>query len=260
MEQASASRNYPASAPVRSTQSSPRAQTGYQAYVPPPQDFSTPGAGAAAYAASQQQRAPEKVVQQEVIEERVVIPKCGSWSEFLKCPLTIYSVLAVIFLIADFYSIWRAASNGATGSSFWITSILSLIIYVVLILLFGYWMKRKCEQCEYGQSWLVFLLAIFFPIILGFIVNVIIGAFAGGIAFLGTSMQGGKSGKGPKVVPTPTPAPVPGPGTVPTEPAVPVVPVPDTTLASEALSNTAEQLRQGVSDQLSRAAQLLQAQ
>jgi hypothetical protein len=181
----------------------------------------------------------------------VMVPVCGTWSEFLKCPLTIYSVLAFIFFVADIWSIWRSSSMGSNSSTFWITSILSLIIYAVLILVFGYWMKKKCEQCEYGSSWLIFLLAIFFPVILGFIVNVIVGAFAGGLNFLGTSMNGGKgasSGSGPKTAPMTNPTP----GGVPI--ANPTAPVP----ANNPVTNAAAQFRQDLAAGINRASQLLQ--
>ena len=144
-----------------------------------------------------QQQVPTQV--KEVEKTEVVVEPCGSWSEFFRCPLIIFSVLAFIFFIADIWTMWSVSQRTTTGSGFWVTSILSLLIYLVFIFIFGYWMKKKCEDCKYGQSWLIFVLAIFFPIILGFIVNVIIGAFAGGVSYLSTSMAGpGKSGKGAK--------------------------------------------------------------
>jgi hypothetical protein len=147
-----------------------------------------------------------QAAQKAVAEPEEVIKTCGSWSDFFRCPLVIYSVLAFIFFVADIWAIYQAQKNNVVGTSFWITALLSLLIYLILIFAFGYWIKKKCVECKTAQSWLVFLLAIFFPIILGFIVNVLVGAFAGGLSYLSQSFGGGGSnGKAKKQPPSPLP-------------------------------------------------------
>lgn len=140
-----------------------------------------------------------------VVEGTVVTP-CGSWSDFFRCPLTIFTILAVIFFIADIYAVYRASLT-STSSSFWIVAVISLLIYIGLAFLFGYWMKKKCEDCKQGQSWLLFFVAIFFPIILGLIVSVVVGAVGGGLAFLSGSLatSSGAGGKAKKANPAQNP-------------------------------------------------------
>ena len=202
---------------------------------------SAPRSHSPQYAPSGQQQPAQKPAEAEV-----VVAPCGSWSEFFRCPLIIFSILAFIFFIADGWSIFRASQQNVVGTSFWVTSLLSLLIYLILVFVFGYWIKKKCEECKTGQSWLIFLLAIFFPIILGFVVNVLIGAFAGGIAYLSQSFGGGgKSGK--KMPPAPQPAPpAPAPGNPPVvQPPVQANAAPASNNPVAALSQALNQLAGG---------------
>lgn len=148
-------------------------------------------------------------------EEKVEI--CQDWSSPFKCPLTLFAIIAVIMFIYDVYYIFT--SSGSANGTFWLVSIIALLVYVGLALVFGMWIKRNCNECKYGTSWLIFLAALFFPIILGFIVSIFIGAFTGGLAFLSGSLgaggsKGGKAGKAPKKAAPAPPAPAPTPAVV----------------------------------------------
>lgn len=164
------------------------AQVGYQA----------PAYGA--YQAVPASPAPAAATTTTTVVEGTVVTPCGSWSDFFRCPLTIFTILAIIFFFADIYAVYRA-SQTTTSSSFWIVAVISLLIYIGLAFLFGYWMKKKCEDCKQGQSWLLFFVAIFFPIILGLIVSVVVGAVGGGLAFLSGSLatSSGAGGKAKKM-------------------------------------------------------------
>lgn len=153
---------------------------------------------------------------QEVAAEKPV-EVCGTWSDPLRCPLVIFAVLAVIFFFFSIWSMWSNSRAGATGN-FWLVSIITLIIYLIITLAFGYWIKKKCSECSYGTSWMLFFVALFLPIILGLVASVVIGAVGGGLAFLSSSLnkRGGSSGsKGPGAPGTTPTTPAPTPGGVP---------------------------------------------
>lgn len=154
---------------------------------------------------------------QEVVSEKPV-EVCSTWSDPLRCPLVIFAVLAVIFFFFNIWAMWSNSRNGASGN-FWLVSIITLIIYLIIVLAFGYWIKKKCAECAYGTSWVLFFVALFLPIILGLVASVVIGAVGGGLAFLSTSLnkRGGSSGsgKGPGVVPVVTPTPGGAPSVTP---------------------------------------------
>lgn len=147
----------------------------------------------------------------QVAQPEAIVGACGTWTSFLECPLTIFVILAVLFFLFEIFNIWRGSQMAGASSSFWIVSIVALLIYIGIAVAFGYWIKKKCAECQNGQAWLLFFVALFLPVILGIIVAVVVGAVSGGLSFLGTSLQnkGGKGAKGGKgVVATPGGAPI----------------------------------------------------
>ena len=110
--------------------------------------------------------------------------ECSPWNDFIRCPLIIYTVLVVIGLISNVMFISRAPNVNNTGQPItngqkWVTGIIGLLIYLLIAYLFGRWIYSLCSRCEVLNSWLVFLLAIFFPLILSIIVGLTMGLFLG---------------------------------------------------------------------------------
>lgn len=178
-----------------------------------PSGYQQPAQWQAAPAAQAAEPADAKGVVMK--EEKVEI--CQDWSSPFKCPLTLFAIIAVIMFIYDVYYIFT--NSGSANGTFWLVSIIALLVYVGLALVFGMWIKRNCNECKYGTSWLIFLAALFFPIILGFIVSIFIGAFTGGLAFLSGSLgaggsKGGKAAKAPKKATPPAAPAVPTPAVV----------------------------------------------
>lgn len=114
----------------------------------------------------------------------VTTKQCNPWGEPLACPLIIYIVLAIIsifFSISSYSKIPNYDRNGnvinnSTKNS---TFIIGLILNIIIIILFGYWMYTLCSKCQHLNAWLVFLLAIFFPIIISLIILALIGVALG---------------------------------------------------------------------------------
>lgn len=138
---------------------------------------------------------------------------CASWSSLFKCPLTIFTIIAVIGFFVNAVMIWN--NTAVMTASAIAINIVALIVYVIIVVLFGYWIKKNCEKCEYTGGWLVFLLAIFFPVIATFVVSFVVALFNGSF-FRWTSSSFGSNGSGsnkytPPPQPFPQPNPVPGP-------------------------------------------------
>ena len=105
-------------------------------------------------------------------------PKCNPWKEPVKCPLLLYIALIILGLILNFIYVSRLPTVDRLGRPIsnnqrWVAIILGIIIYLAIALLFGTWMYRNCVNCNTGGSWIIFLLAIFFPLILWFILAII---------------------------------------------------------------------------------------
>lgn len=170
--------------------------------------------------------------------EKAKVEVCETWTSPFKCALTIFTFLAIIMFVYMIYYIFSVSSRATNSASFWIVSIISLLIYVGVAFLFGWWIKKDCEECKYGTSWFVFIIAIFFPIILGFLVSIFIGAFAGGVSYLSGSL--GKGGYNKKKAP-------PSPGGVPSAPV--------TTQAAQALAAQQAAAQQSAAQQSAQTAQ-----
>ena len=106
------------------------------------------------------------------------------WSDPIRCPLILYVILVVLGAILNLKAIADAPNvdrNGRTitYSQKWTAGIIGLVIYLIISYLFGMWIYNLCKKGQTLNSWLVFLLAIFFPLILALVVGLIVGAFLG---------------------------------------------------------------------------------
>lgn len=125
--------------------------------------------------------------------------KCSPWGNLIGCPVTLYTVIVVIFAIWQLYNIINAPTVNNDGqpisaASRWGWGLAILIIYLLIAYAFGSWMYKLCTKnpgCGSGGAWLVFLLAIFFPIILGVIATILFGVIIG----VGSAVAKGKGGK-----------------------------------------------------------------
>lgn len=101
--------------------------------------------------------------------------KCNPWS----APLIIYIILVLINVfntIASIYYVVKNKNNGKiiTQNQKWWAIVISTVIYLIIAFLFGSWIYRLSLNCEQGKSWLVLLLAIFFPFILMIIIAALV--------------------------------------------------------------------------------------
>lgn len=113
---------------------------------------------------------------------------CNPWREPIKCPLLLYVALIVIGVLVNIAAVMRAPNVDRLGRPIsnqqkWAATIFGLIIYLIIAYFFGNWIYNVCSKCETLNAWLVFLLAIFFPVILGFVFSLITAAVLG-VGFL----------------------------------------------------------------------------
>ncbi len=109
---------------------------------------------------------------------------CKPWSEPLRCPLLLYVVLIVLGLIINISAVARTPDVNRSGQPItptqkWSTTIVGIIIYLIVAYLFGMWMYNLCKKCQTVNAWLVFLMAVFFPLILALVFGVITAAVLG---------------------------------------------------------------------------------
>ena len=112
------------------------------------------------------------------------VKTCQPWSDPIKCPLLLYVVLIILGLIINISAVARtpdvnSAGQPITPTQKWSTTIIGIIIYLIIAYLFGMWMYSLCKKCQAGQAWLVFLLAVFFPLILALVFGLITAAVLG---------------------------------------------------------------------------------
>lgn len=129
-----------------------------------------------------EKKAAKKAAKKEEKEER-----CSSG--MTKCPpLTLFIAFAIIVLLFSAFRAWsKSPPSGTPGNQvvkYWLGVGFSFIIMIVLILAIGWWIKAECSNCQPGKAWLVFVLAIFLPIVVGFAFSVVIGALRGGASFI----------------------------------------------------------------------------
>ena len=114
-------------------------------------------------------------------------PQCNIWT--LRCPLIIYIALVILSIIWHLTTVNNLPLNDRNGNLIPVqrrnTAItFGFIIMLIIDLLFGIWIYSLCKKCQYGGSWLVFLLAIFFPLVIALIIFVITLLFLGITSFV----------------------------------------------------------------------------
>lgn len=106
------------------------------------------------------------------------------WKDPLKCPLILYVILVVLgllWMLAGFGRVPGVDRNGnpINSGNRWFAFLIGIILYLIIAYLFGLWIYNLCKGGYYGTSWLVFLLAIFFPLILTLVIGAVVGAILG---------------------------------------------------------------------------------
>ncbi len=187
-----------------------------------------------------------KYVPSHVVETNVLATEeapCTSWESLFKCPLTLFTILAVIGFIFNAASIWSQSQAAALTTSGIVLTVIALLIYVIVVVAFGYWMKKQCESCHYGTSWLIFFFALFFPIIAAFVIRLLIALFDGTLAVWSGSLN--KTGKGPRPPTVP-----PQPPQVPLPPGAQLPPsLPPQAGAPNAVQAIQQEFNQAIQDQ-----------
>lgn len=124
----------------------------------------------------------QPVIINEYFEDSRFMGVCNPWNP--KFPLLWYVILIIIGIIANIVAISRAPTVNKFGviisnSQRWQAGIIAIILNILIGILFGFWMYSLAKHCETLNSWLVFVLAIFFPIILAVVVSIIASAILG---------------------------------------------------------------------------------
>lgn len=122
-----------------------------------------------------------------------IFKTCDPWKEPFKCPLLLYVALIIVGILINIAAVMRLPDVDRQGRPIstqqkWSATIVGLIIYLIIAFLFGKWMYSTCSRCETLNSWLIFLLAVFFPIILAFLFGLITAAVLG-VGFLSFRQQ-----------------------------------------------------------------------
>lgn len=111
------------------------------------------------------------------------------WNEPIRCPLILYTILVILGVVINLSAAMRAPSVNRQGMPIsntqkWTAFIIGLLVYLIIAYLFGKWMYNLCKSGQTLNSWLVFILAILFPLILAIIIGIIVSAFLGISYFL----------------------------------------------------------------------------
>lgn len=109
---------------------------------------------------------------------------CEPWRDPIRCPLIIFVFLVVIGVIANLLSLFKIPDIDRNGNRIdpsrkTFAVIVAIIINLIIAYLFGLWIFNLCKQCQFVNSWLVFLLVIFLPIIVAVVINVLVSSILG---------------------------------------------------------------------------------
>ena len=124
----------------------------------------------------------------DVTDFDVAYKSCDPWKEPIKCPLILYVALIAVGVLVNIAAVMRSPNVNRQGQPIstaqkWSATIFGLVIYLIIAYFFGRWMYNECSGCHTVTSWLIFLLAIFFPVILSIIFGLITAAVLG-VGFL----------------------------------------------------------------------------
>ena len=113
--------------------------------------------------------------------------QCGSvgiLSNPFQCPILIYTFLVVLGMIINLFLLGRTPDTNKVGQPVsddlkWSTAALGIGFTVVMALIFGAWIYYLCINCDYIEAWIVFLLALLFPVLLTYFAALIMGEWLG---------------------------------------------------------------------------------
>lgn len=149
------------------------------------------GTMATAGVAELSEKDAKKIAKEEMKEKKKAEKQAakGECAKFGGCPpLTLFIVFAIIVLVWQAFQAWnKAPAAGTPGRDqlkYWLIVGFTFLVMLAIIFAIGWWIKSECNHCEPGKAWLIFVLAIFLPIVVGFIFSVIVGALRGGASFI----------------------------------------------------------------------------
>lgn len=150
---------------------------------------STAAPAAAPADAKADAKAEAKAAKQQAKAAKEAKKEAEPCKKLSSCPaFVLFLIFSVIVLIFQVFSAWncspQSGSSGKAQAKYWTIVVASLLVTLALIFAFGWWIKSECNKCEGGRAWFILLLAIFLPIVLGFIFSVIVGALQGGASFI----------------------------------------------------------------------------
>lgn len=113
-----------------------------------------------------------------ITEQLTVEETCNPWSSLIHCPLYLYIAISLVGL----FMVYNALSggdkkagkkSGAASPSVQVgtsknqsgATIVGLVIYVVISLLFGMIIYGQCKECNTGNAWLWLVVALLAPFI-----------------------------------------------------------------------------------------------
>ena len=105
---------------------------------------------------------------------------CDIWSNPIQCPIIIYTFLIVIGLVINLILLSMSPNFNRNGQPVstglkWNAAVLGTGFTVLFALIFGAWINYLCISCRHINGWIVFLVALLFPIILTYFDGLIMG-------------------------------------------------------------------------------------
>lgn len=117
--------------------------------------------------------------------------QCHPGNQVFHCPITLYIIIVIVFLIINLWALFVAPRTTNSGrnigtSELWVAGIIGVIVYLVLAVAFWWAIYEHCRSCSTGRSWTVFLMAILMPFVIAVITGVVMGSILD-IGFLWTA-------------------------------------------------------------------------
>lgn len=110
--------------------------------------------------------------------------KCNPIKEPIKAPLWLYVLLLLVGLGVNLYLIARSPDVNSEGEPVepeqkLVAGIVITILYIVIGSFFGYWIYTEARKCNYGASWLVFMMSILIPVFLLILTTILLSVVFG---------------------------------------------------------------------------------
>jgi hypothetical protein len=109
---------------------------------------------------------------------------CDPLRDPIRFPFVLYVILVIIGFFLTLRAIINAPHKDHLGNRIspqrkWALGLLVLIIFLLVAFFFGSWIYALSSQCDGTSAWLIFFLAILFPVILFAVTIVIIAVLIG---------------------------------------------------------------------------------